>query len=361
MACKSIASPYLPELFNMEVGKMSKAAKFSILLGGLFVIWALTLLLCREPIERDLAHRIALAFNRPEFNSVSVSMDGRDATLSGTIPSSALAQEAEMLASKVWGVRIVRNNLEVTDRKAAVFAILQGFSQDGKFILKGLLPDHALANRFFQLAEQAYGAGKASSIVAIDPAAELPDFFEPAFRAFLNLKGIDTPGFSISHDKFVLTGKVATNELKEKLGTEFRSALGPLPLQNDLEVQQTKPGEPSVEDLMNFLAKNPIYFEFGSSRLTRQAQELLDQILEWLNQFPDTRFELEGHSDNIGSDEYNWRLSRARAIAVRLYLLERGVAPERLSIKAYGETKPVASNSTELGRQRNRRVEFRSK
>ncbi len=340
---------------------MSQAAKITLLVGGLFVLWVLTWFLRREPIERDLAHRIALALNRPEFSQVSVTMAGRDATLTGIVATPALIQEAKRLAANVWGVRIVQDRLEVVATRPRVFATIQGSIQDGTFVLKGLLPNADLGEKVSQVAAQVYGAGKVNSLFAIDPAAEFPDFFEPAYLAFFKLKGIEMPGFSITQDKFILTGKVGSAELKDKIATELRAALGSLPLQNDLEVVQRVTDRPSLDDLLTFLARNPIRFDFASSRLTQDSREILDQLLDHLNKLPDSRFEIEGHSDDIGSDEYNLRLSRARAISVRLYLLERGIAPERLSVKGYGEARPVASNETESGRQQNRRVEFKLK
>ncbi|RMF59783.1 MAG: OmpA family protein, partial [Bacteroidetes bacterium] len=67
-----------------------------------------------------------------------------------------------------------------------------------------------------------------------------------------------------------------------------------------------------------------------------------------------------GHTDSTGPDDYNLRLSQARAEAVRAYLIERfGIAPERLVARGYGESQPIADNVTATGRTLNRRVEFR--
>jgi outer membrane protein OmpA-like peptidoglycan-associated protein len=67
---------------------------------------------------------------------------------------------------------------------------------------------------------------------------------------------------------------------------------------------------------------------------------------------------IAGHTDAAGSDEYNLILSRERAQAVRTYLIEHGIAPDRLIAKGYGEAYPIASNATEAGREENRRSEF---
>jgi outer membrane protein OmpA-like peptidoglycan-associated protein len=104
----------------------------------------------------------------------------------------------------------------------------------------------------------------------------------------------------------------------------------------------------------------PIYFEFGSASPTPEAQALLERVGEALqsSDLESFHFMVEGHTDDIGSDEYNARLSVARAEAVAAYLEGKGVADSRLKAIGKGEGSPVAPNSTDAGRQRNRRVDF---
>ncbi len=104
----------------------------------------------------------------------------------------------------------------------------------------------------------------------------------------------------------------------------------------------------------------PIYFEFNSATPTPEAQALLEKVGEAL-QSPDLGsfyFLVEGHTDDVGSEDYNDSLSIARAQAVAGYLGGKGVAGERLRPMGKGESRPVAPNTSEEGRQRNRRVDF---
>jgi OOP family OmpA-OmpF porin len=71
------------------------------------------------------------------------------------------------------------------------------------------------------------------------------------------------------------------------------------------------------------------------------------------------RISIEGHTDNVGTEAMNMRLSTKRAEAVRAYLVQKGVAPDRLESVGYGPTRPIASNKTAMGRGQNRRTEFR--
>ncbi len=101
-----------------------------------------------------------------------------------------------------------------------------------------------------------------------------------------------------------------------------------------------------------------IYFEFNQAYLRRESLSTLDKIVEKLKKNPKIKLEIQGHTDNIGSKEYNQKLSEKRANVVMEYLIKNGISPERLRAKGFGETKPIAPNSTEEGRSKNRRTEF---
>ena len=84
----------------------------------------------------------------------------------------------------------------------------------------------------------------------------------------------------------------------------------------------------------------------------------LNNLGSFLKDFPKARGEISGYTDNVGNNKHNQKLSERRAISVRAYIMKKfGIAPERLTAKGYGESKPVASNKTKEGRAKNRRVE----
>ncbi len=103
----------------------------------------------------------------------------------------------------------------------------------------------------------------------------------------------------------------------------------------------------------------PIYFEFDSAKLLPEAEALLDRLGEALmsEDLAAFHFDVEGHTDSVGSAGYNARLSEDRSRAVKAYLVTRGVPEEHLEARGHGEERPAASNDTAEGRQRNRRVE----
>ncbi len=103
---------------------------------------------------------------------------------------------------------------------------------------------------------------------------------------------------------------------------------------------------------------NNIFFEFGEYEILEDSYSELNRIAEFLRKNMNIAIRIDGHTDNIGSNEDNLSLSRNRARAVAEYLYEKGIAENRIKIKGFGESMPVASNDTEQGRAKNRRVEF---
>lgn len=101
-----------------------------------------------------------------------------------------------------------------------------------------------------------------------------------------------------------------------------------------------------------------IYYESNSADLTAESKKVLDEFIEFLNENPNIKVKIQGHTDNIGGDAFNLTLSENRAHSVYEYLVSRGVSSSRLSYKGFGETQPVDTNDTEAGRAMNRRTEF---
>ncbi len=101
-----------------------------------------------------------------------------------------------------------------------------------------------------------------------------------------------------------------------------------------------------------------VTFAFGKADLTAQSSRLLDRVVASLVDHPEIRVEISGHTDSVGSAEFNLALSQSRAAAVRQYLVQAGIDPLRIEARGYGPDRPVADNATDEGRARNRRVEL---
>ncbi len=103
---------------------------------------------------------------------------------------------------------------------------------------------------------------------------------------------------------------------------------------------------------------NNIFFDIGKATLRPESYPELDRLVGYMGQNSKMVIELSGHTDNVGSDEANLKLSGDRAQAVMDYVLSKEIPADRITSKGYGETKPVGSNDTDEGKQLNRRVEF---
>jgi OmpA-OmpF porin, OOP family len=101
-----------------------------------------------------------------------------------------------------------------------------------------------------------------------------------------------------------------------------------------------------------------VNFEFNKDTLTTEAKDTLDLVSAGMASQSKLTVIIAGHTDSVGADAYNQKLSQKRAEAVRAYMIGKGVAADRLRAEGYGESKPIASNADEAGRAENRRVEF---
>lgn len=125
--------------------------------------------------------------------------------------------------------------------------------------------------------------------------------------------------------------------------------------------QKSKDGCPVVQITKKAIQINDkVLFETDGARILGESFELLDQVAKVMNDNPRIKkVEVQGHTDDTGSESYNETLSNRRAKAVRDYLIKAGVAPERLVSEGYGETQPIAEGDSDAARAQNRRVEFK--
>ena len=112
-----------------------------------------------------------------------------------------------------------------------------------------------------------------------------------------------------------------------------------------------------VQTQLNSFAKT-ILFDVGKSTIRPESATVLNNIVNVLNKYKNSKFSVEGYTDTSGNKDKNQRLSEDRAYSVKAYLVDKGINPARLSAKGFGSEKPIASNKTKKGRELNRRVEI---
>ncbi len=189
----------------------------------------------------------------------------------------------------------------------------------------------------------------------------------------------------------ILTSEVASEAIKQQAEEYARKVYGVNTVDNQLTVT-VAPAElviepeaqepvqepvkqeviqaPKLEPLPEFtcqqnfdtlLSSNEINFATNSSDIDASSNRLLSDLIEVANQCPEAKIEIGGHTDSSGSDDYNLRLSQARASSVMSYLINNGVDDRRLSAVGYGETNPITDNESDEGKAKNRRIEFNVK
>lgn len=144
-------------------------------------------------------------------------------------------------------------------------------------------------------------------------------------------------------------GGYAVGKMMDKQEQDMRKAL-----ENSQAADVSREG-----NLLSVNFKGDVTFATNSAEVKPSLYAEINRIAGILNQYPETVIRVEGHTDSIGSDDYNMALSKRRAESVKTLLVQRGVAESRIEVVGYGKTMPVASNETEAGRKKNRRVEIK--
>lgn len=115
---------------------------------------------------------------------------------------------------------------------------------------------------------------------------------------------------------------------------------------------------PNPNGNIDLVMPGNITFAFDSASLNPSFRPTLDKLAATMNEYNQNTVTIAGHTDSVGNPSYNMNLSRDRANSVRNYLVSRGVASNRINVVAYGQTRPIADNNSDYGRQQNRRVEL---
>ncbi len=138
----------------------------------------------------------------------------------------------------------------------------------------------------------------------------------------------------------------------DKQQTEFEQQLQRERAQHQIEIERQQ------NEILKLTMNSEVSFDFNSDRIKPSFYSSLNKIAEIMNRYPKTQIVVVGHTDNVGSEQYNLELSLRRANAVGDYLIMRGVSTSRMGTEGHGEMEPIASNDTASGRAQNRRVEI---
>jgi OOP family OmpA-OmpF porin len=239
-------------------------------------------------------------------------------------------------------------------------------SPEGLIQLRGRVQSQQAKESIGVFAQALFGAQAVDNNTRIDP--NLPDGW-PA-RVFAGLEGLSElrhGSVIVQPEEVTIRGISAKPEITTIMSKLFAVRLGSgdgykIDVQHDpkLIIKDNPLDARQCEAQLNaVLGEQQIAFAPGSTNIEPSSQGVLDAIADILRECPDTRFEIEGHTDSQGRDEMNLLLSQQRAEAVLSGLLVRRILISGLTAKGFGETQPLADNGTEDGRAANRRIAFR--
>ena len=226
----------------------------------------------------------------------------------------------------------------------------------GQVVVSGKVPDEATHSAVLARLRDTYGAGNVVDQIEVGGVATPPNWSANVQKLLgPQLKQISKGQLKINGTQIDVKGEVSNEALRQQVTSDMANALNPTyTIHNGLRVSASEQGM-----LDSTLANRTIEFETGSATLAPEGRAILDQMAAVLVKIPGKTVEIIGHTDNSGSRASNIALSQARADAVKGYLVTKGVAPRSMATMGVGPDQPIASNDTDAGRARNRRIEFR--
>ncbi|NWH09587.1 MAG: OmpA family protein [Alphaproteobacteria bacterium] len=360
-------------------------------------------------IESDLKVRAEQALLQAMIPFADVQIDGRDAILSGQAPNEAAKAKAIKLVGEVWGIASVTDRMslalppppaviekpEAVGPSAASDAppptplpapeaalgaadgssdyALQALFRAGTVTLSGAVPTPEEQAALLAYAREIFGDAKIIDQLAVREG--MPDGAWPdVARLALKELAILTSGeMTLRGRVLMLKGAAAQPEEREAVRVAFDELPAIYSGSIDIAVAGGLQGDDALtigggprgaaaracqERFDAVLASHQIRFAAGRAQIDAESVKLIGDLAVIAKDCPDARITIAGHTDSTSRLEVNERLSRQRAAAVRDALVAKGVPANRLSTEGHGPSRPIASNATEEGRARNRRIEF---
>ena len=330
-----------------------------------------------QGIEGDIEARAGAALAANEYPNVQVDATGTVVTLSGTyLEPQQSAEEAVAIVGTVGGVSEVAGQIwpEARGDDDAVQRITGDPFEvqwtDGLLTVRGELSTPEKVDFVTSTLEPIVG-GAISAIdasgVGVKEGLE-EEVWLGSLLGFVIVAIDQLPNGLIRADAansyVAISAEVTDRDVRDDLNGRVEAlaadfGFDPIP---GVLSPRTGPTSEEVEELQEsineLILDQVVEFEVTSFQLTAKGIALLDEVLAALRSAPEVRVVITGHTDDQGSAAANQLLSEQRARAVLEYMVSAGEDPARFDIVGYGETRPVASNDTEDGRQKNRRIEF---
>lgn len=277
----------------------------------------------------------------------------------------AAVGELESNLPAVFSLSAEREEPAEAAQAVAVPEFTADLSEEGAVTLRGRLADDRTREAVENFARARFGNAAVHTAARVDPT--LPQGWSIRVLAGLEaLAEVEVGRLALRADRLSIEGLSGDATAGDRVARILAARLG-----EDARVEIAVRYDPARDpDLLKptpeqclarieaILGETKIVFEPGSATITREGAPILDRIAEVLRDCPDVPMLVSGHTDSQGRDEMNLALSEARAQSVVMALLDRRVLTSNLVAKGFGETRPVAENGSEEGREANRRIEF---
>ncbi|WP_269791094.1 OmpA family protein [Stenotrophomonas sp. Iso1] len=222
-------------------------------------------------------------------------------------------------------------------------------------VIEGVVPDQATKAKLLNNLRSVYGAERVVDRIQVESIATPPNWGDYV-AGMINpgLKRVSPGKLEVNGQSVRITGEVGNEALRQQVASDLSLASNTsYTVTNSLKVG-------SQQNILDqTLANRIVEFQSGSARLTPFGMSILDEMVVKMAQMPDRRFLVIGHTDNVGNRESNLALSHARALAVKNYMMSKGIPTGHMDVLGKGPDEPVADNTSNDGRARNRRIEFK--
>jgi OOP family OmpA-OmpF porin len=232
-------------------------------------------------------------------------------------------------------------------------------AEASKVVAGGAVPDEATKAAVLARLREVYGPANVVDQIEVGGVVTPPNWSNNVQKLLSpQLKQISRGQLSVNGTQISVLGDVRNEAQRQQIASDMATALGAdYTIKNSLRAAVPASDQTLLDQT---LANRIIEFELASATLTPKGRAILDDMAGALAKTGSKKIDIVGHTDNSGSRPNNLALSQARADAVKGYLAGKGVDPGVLNALGVGPDQPVAPNTTDEGRARNRRIEFRA-
>ena len=307
-----------------------------------------------KEIPKILIGNIEKELLQEKISWVSVRAEGRDIIVSGIAPSVEAHTDALKLVQDVFGVR------GVSDKISPKIVIPYTFNlrvNERELILEGYMPSVEAKKELLKFCSGHYKSRKI--IDKVDVASGNPSLWNTLILSLVKeMKKLDVALVNIVDNRAQISGKVKTQKLKNEFISSLEHFNKKYQILEHL-VSMDEPIKVCQEQFDKLLKYQKIKFDIGKSTLRPESNTLILELVNVSSLCPQANLKIIGHTDSLGNNEANKKLSLNRSKAVVSRLFQEGVLLDRMHASGQGESEPIANNSTKEGRAKNRRIEFK--